>query len=166
MYPPEVRLPLELALQPAKPKAVNAATSRRAIDILLSDHDGFHCPTRFERQELLVGFAMGRFALPGAAYDIVRVQSHVDLGDRDSIANNLGAITLFEIKSTNRASIKDDLKGYFFNITSAELLIAQTLGERFKFGFVNVLTRSLQELSLAEVMARSRAFYPAWHIKF
>ena len=113
-----------------------------------------------------MGFAMRGFALPGAAYDIVKIDGDVDLSDRNSIGTNLDAITLFEIKSTNRASVKDDLKGYFFNITAAELLVAQALGERFKFAFVNVLTHSFLQLSLTEVMARCRAFYPAWHVRF
>ena len=166
MYRPCRSLATRARFGPALQKSINAATSRRAIDILLSEHDGFHCPTRLERRELLVGFAMRGFALPGAAYDITRVDGDVDLADCKSIAKNLDAITLYEIKSTNRAAMKDDLKGYFFNITAAELLVAQTLGERFKFGFVNVLTGSLSTLSLAEVMAKSRAFYPAFHIRF
>lgn len=166
MYrPADPSLP-ELDSDPAQQKSINAATSRRAIDILLSEHDGFNRPTRLERRELHVGFAMRGFALPGAAYDIIRVDGDVDLADCKSIAKNLDAITLYEIKSTNRAAMKDDLKGYFFNITATELLVAQTLGERFKFGFVNVLTGSLSTLSLAEVMAKSRAFYPAFHIRF
>lgn len=152
--------------EPPQQKTINVATSRRAIKILLNDHHGFRWPTQSERRELLVGFAMLGFALPGAAYDIVQIDGDVDLGDRDSISSNLDAITLCEIKSTNRVAMKEDLKGYFFNVTAAELLVAQTLGKRFKFAFVNVLTRSLQLLSLPEVMAKSRGLYPAWHIRF
>jgi len=162
---PDPSLP-ELNPEPHQQKTINVATSRRAIEILLSDYHGFRCPTRSVRQELLVGFAMRGFALTGAAYDIVQINGDVDLGDRNNISSNLDAITLCEIKSTNRVAMKEDLKGYFFNVTAAELLVAQTLGERFKFAFVNVLTRSLQMLSLPEVMAKSRALYPAFHIRF
>lgn len=90
----------------------------------------------------------------------------VKLRDPAAIATNIDAITVYEIKSTNRQSMKADLKGYFFNITAAELLVAQSLGQQFRFAFVNTLTGEHQEMSLSEVFARSRAMYPAWHIRF
>jgi fumarate hydratase class II len=62
--------------------------------------------------------------------------------------------------------MKPDLKGYLFNITAAELLVAQSLGQQFRFVFVNTLSGEYQEMSLNEVFARSRAMYPAWHIRF
>jgi len=51
-------------------------------------------------------------------------------------------------------------------ITAAELLVAQSLGPKFRFAFVNTLTGIWQEKSLNEVFAASRAMYPAWHIRF
>ena len=29
--------------------AINMATSRRAVDLLINEHPGYHCPTRLER---------------------------------------------------------------------------------------------------------------------
>lgn len=34
-----------------------------------------------------------------------------------------------------------------------------------EFAFVNTLTGEHQEMSFNEVFARSRAMYPAWHIR-
>lgn len=59
-----------------------------------------------------------------------------------------------------------DLSGYFFNITSAELLIAQTLKDQYRFAFLNTVRGDWQELSLSEVMSRAKAIYPAFHIRF
>jgi hypothetical protein len=141
-------------------------TAKVAIRVLLEKDIGFHEPSRKERDALLIGFAMHRRVLYGAAFDVVRLSRVVDLSDSSAIAGNMDAITVYEIKSTNRQSMKADLKGYFFNITAAELLVAQSLGRQFRFAFVNTLTSEYQEMSLHDVFGRSRAMYPAWHIRF
>ena len=170
------KLPTEaagaLAILPAGAEEVSEETThghqtaRRAIGILLDKNIGFHEPTRSERDALLVGFAMHRRVLYGAAFDVIRLSRPVDVSDPAAIARNMDAIGVYEIKSTNRQSLKADLKGYFFNITAAELLVAQSLGGQFRFAFVNTLTGDYQEMAINEVFARSRAMYPAWHIRF
>jgi hypothetical protein len=173
--PPPEELPADLgvavpALEPeAEPRQETKhghQTARRAVAILLDKQIGFHEPTRSERDALLVGFAMHRRVLHGAAFDVIRLSRPVDLSNPADIEKNIDAIEVHEIKSTNRTSMKTDLKGYFFNITAAELLVAQSLGKQFRFAFVNTLTGEYQEMSLNEVFARSRAMYPAWHIRF
>lgn len=156
---------LALEVEP-QPKWAGHKTARKAVDLLVAKEMGFHNPTKVERDALLVGFAMKRKVLYGAAYDAVRLEAAIDLTDPQSIADNVSAITLCEIKSTSREAVGADLNGYFFNITAAELLTAQSLGKRYRFVFVNTLDGSHAEMSLAEVFARARGMYPAWHIRF
>ena len=141
-------------------------TARIAIKVLLDKQLGFHEPTPTERDALLVGFAMQGQALPRSAFDMIRLSRPVNLSNPAEIAGNMDAVTIYEIKSTNRKNIKADLRGYFFNITGPELLAAQALGAKFRFAFVNTLTRDYEEMTLTEVFARSRGMYPAYHIKF
>lgn len=141
-------------------------TARRAVDLLLARATSYRCPTKTERDALLVGFAMHGKVLNGAAFDMVRLDHEVDLTDHQAIADNIHAITICEIKSTNRPALKADLKGYFFNITAAELLTAQSLGAQYRFLFVNTLTGEHVEMALNEIFGRARAMYPAWHIRF
>lgn len=148
------------------PKWAGHRTAQRAVDILLAHDARYHCPSRSERDALLVGFAKHRKTLYGAAFDVIRVERPIDLSDPDAIAAALGAITICEVKSTNQKKIGIDLKGYFFNITAAELLTAQSVGERYRFVFVNTLTGEHQEMALNEVFGRARGMYPAWHIRF
>lgn len=147
-------------------KRVATQTAAKAVQVLLSKNEGFHEPTRAERDALLVGFAMHRKVLYGAAFDILRLSRPVDLTDPAAIAANMDAITVYEIKSTNRTKMGPDLKGYFFNLTGAELLVAQSLGTQFRFAFVNILTEDYADLSLNEMLGKAKAIYPAWHIKF
>lgn len=141
-------------------------TARAAIAVMKAKHPEFHEPTRKERDALLVGFAMHRRVLYGAAFDVIKLLAPVDLTDPQAIADNIEQIRIYEIKSTNRRNMGADLKGYFFNITAAELLVAQNLGAQYRFAFVNTLTGDVVEMGLNDVFARSRAVYPAWHIRF
>ena len=152
--------------QPAPRTANEKQTAKRAVAILLSRGEGFHEPTRAERDALLVGFAMKRQVLYGAAFDLVRVSGEVDLSDAAAIAARLDQITVYEIKSTNKPSTRADFGGYFFDLTTAELLVGQSLGARYRFAFVNTLTDDWVEMSLPEIFGRARKIYPKWAIAF
>ena len=101
-----------------------------------------------------------------AAYDMVRLSRELDLNDPQAIADHLNAITICEVKATNRKDVGEDLSGYFFNITGPELVSAQSLKQAYRFVFVHVLTGAIAERSLAEVLGASRGIYPSWHIRF
>ncbi len=141
-------------------------TAKRAVAILIGKNVGFYEPTARERDALLVGFAMSRKVIYGAAFDLVRLSLRFDLSDPGEVAANLSAIELFEIKTTNRVGMVDDWRGYFFNLSTVELLVAQSLREQFRFAFVNTLTGDHFELSLRQLFARARGIYPSWAIKF
>lgn len=151
---------------PPSTKRMETQTAKKAVEVLVAKNEGFHEPTRAERDALLVGFAMHRKVLYGAAFDIIRLSRPVDLKDPAAISANMDAITIYEIKSTNRNKMSPDFKGYFFNLTTAELLVAQSLGTQFRFAFVNVLTKDYADLTLNELFGKAKAIYPAWHIKF
>lgn len=150
---------------PSEPQG-GKQTAKKAIAILVAKNQGFHEPTGKERDALLVGFAMRRKVIYGAAFDIVRMSRPINLADPSEIAANMGALELFEVKSTNRTVVAPDFSGYFFALTTAELLVAQSLREQFRFAFVNILTGDHLELTLREVFARSRGIYPTWSIRF
>ena len=156
---------LQLALG-AETKRGSQQTAKRAIAILEAKGLGFRAPTAKERDALLAGFAMQQKVIYGAAFDIIQTSQDVDLVDPIDIAAKLDAITLFEIKSTNRAEIGPDFRQYFFNLSTAELLVAQSLGEQFRFAFVNTLTGDHSEMTLREVFAKARGIYPSWSTKF
>ena len=147
----QVTMPLESAA------ARNHPTSRQAIEVLLADNSGFVQPSRNQRQQLQVAFARQGKALIPSAYDIVRLSRPVDLDDNEDILANIDAILIYEIKSTNRANVDEDLKGYFFNITGSEMLVAQQLGSRFRIVFVHTVKNHWQEMAPAVILAAALA---------
>ena len=141
-------------------------TAMKATAILQESDPRFIVPTRAQRDALLVGFAKARKVLYGAACDMIWLKCPIDLVDPDAIADAIDDILIYEIKSTNQAKIGTDLNGYFFNVTGAELLVAQALGNQYRFAFVNKVTQGWTEHSVSEVMGKARAIYPAFHIRF
>ncbi len=140
-------------------------TAKRAAQILIRKGSGFVIPTGQQKLNLLVAFAKRNMVIYGNAFDALRLLQPVDLDSQSEIDEHLDDLVLYEIKSTNRA-IKPDFSGYFFALTTAELLVAQNLKNRYKFVFVNVTTEEYLELSLTDVFAKAKGIYPTWSIRF
>lgn len=146
--------------------AVLFATEGSAKEILCRLDPRYRIPTSSQRRALMASFAERGIALIASAFDAVRLDVEVDLDDPSEITAKADSITIIEIKSTSQEKIGSDLSGYFFNITSTELHIAQSLGERHRFVFINTARGEWQELSIHQVLAKTKAIYPAFHIRF
>jgi len=118
-----------------------------------------------QKRLLLVEFAKRNLVVYGKAFDIVKLREPVDLDDAFDVSRKIEKITLCEIKSSRR-KLPEDFRGYFFALTAAELLVAQSLKNRFKFVLVNTVTRAHIELTLPELFGRARGVYPTWSIMF
>jgi len=140
-------------------------TAKRAAQILLKSGSGFVVPTAKQKRLLLIEFAKKNLVVYGKAFDVVRLDEAVNLDDAAEIGRNLAKIIICEIKSSNR-KLPVDFKGYFFALTTAELLVAQNLKQRYKFIFVNTITGTYIELTLQELFGRARGIYPTWSIMF
>ena len=149
----------------ATTKGINNQTARAAAQILVDKNVGFIVPTAHQRNVLLVAFAKTGAVIYGRAFDLVKAPSTVNLDDEKSVTEHLNQITIFELKSTKR-KLDKNFRSYFFSMSTAELLVAQSLGKRFKFVFVNVQTKEHRELTLLEIYQNARGIYPSWSIRF
>jgi hypothetical protein len=140
-------------------------TAKAAALILVAKKAGFIIPTGKQRQNLLVAFAKKGKVVYGKAFDVVKLSEPVDLDDLAVVEKHLAQITVFEIKST-RKKLRSDFSGYFFGLTAAEVLVAQSLKKQFGFVLVNTGTREHLEISLSEIFARAKGIYPTWSICF
>ena len=140
-------------------------TAKRAALILLRSNSGYVIPTARQKRLLLVEFAKRNLIVYGKAFDVVKLSKTVNFDDAADIEHNIDNVVLCEIKSTNR-KLPEDFKGYFFALTTAELLVAQNLKKRFKFVLVNTATGIYTELTLQELFRRARGIYPTWSVMF
>ena len=113
----------------------------------------------------MVAFAKRGKVVYGKAFDVVKLSAPVELANLAEVENHLEKITVFEIKST-RKKLKADFSGYFFALTAAEVLVAQSLKKQFGFVLVNTGTGEHLEISLSEIFARAKGIYPTWSICF
>jgi hypothetical protein len=138
-------------------------TAKKAAALLVAKAKGFIIPTKKQRQNLLVAFAKKGKVVYGRAFDIVKVSRPIDLSALADVERHLGSITVLEIKSS-RKKLPLDFGGFFFSLTGAEVLVAQSLKTQFKFVLVNTLTGGSRELSLSELFSRAKGIYPSWSI--
>lgn len=143
-----------------------SSTAKRAGKFLESLNKGFKIPTPKQRQNLLIQFARRGYVIYGRAFDIVKIDESVNLSDEKSIEQNFDRITIYEIKSTKKLNVGADFERYFFSISTAELLVAQSLKERFKFVFVNINTGTYKEMTLRQIYGKAKNIYPTWSIMF
>jgi hypothetical protein len=140
-------------------------TAKDAAAILVAKKAGFIMPTGKQRQNLLVAFAKRGKVVYGKAFDVVKLSGSMNLDDLAEIENQLEHVTVFEIKST-RKKLRSDFSGYFFALTAAEVLVAQSLKKQFGFVLVNTGTSEHLEMSLSEIFSRAKGIYPTWSICF
>ncbi len=142
-----------------------SATASKAAKLLAGKGTGYFIPTPAQKRNLVIACAKSDFIVYGKAFDVIRTTATIDLNSLDSVEANLTHILFCEIKSTKQV-FADDFRGYFFAITAAEVLVAQSLKDQFRFIFVNTVTGAHLELKLSEVFARARGIYPTWSISF
>ena len=143
----------------------NKKTADVAAKFLCEINKSFKVPSKKEKRNLVLAFASKNKIVYGRAFDIIKLKEDIDLMNVKEIIRKLNNIILYEIKSTNR-SLKKDFAGYFFSLSTAELLTAQNLKENFKFVFVNIKHKEHFESTLQELFARSKNIYPSWSISF
>ncbi len=140
------------------------ATAKRALQVLITK--GYIAPTGTERRNLAMAFAGKGKVVYGKAFDAARISgAYLDLTSLSDLTDRLGDVTLFEVKSTDR-QLDPNFNGHFFSLSTAELLVAQSLRDQFGFLFVNVNTQAVMEMSLQDLFGRAKAIYPSWSVQF
>lgn len=140
------------------------ATAKLALTVL--KEQGYVVPTGPERKHLAMAFAGQGKVVYGKAFDAARIAGDaVQLNSLANVMDRLGDVRLFEVKSTDR-QLASDFSGHFFSLSTAELLVAQSLRGQFGFLFVNVRSGVVAELTLQDVFSRAKAIYPSWSIQF
>jgi hypothetical protein len=157
-----------LLAPPPKLGATGQETARKAAEIVAKRDKSFVVPDAAQRRALRMAFAARDHVLYGKAFDIVRIEpgERFDLASIEEIERHWRRITIYEIKSTGKEKVCCQFTRYFFSISTAELLTAQDLREKYRFLFVNTTTGDQMDLSLREVFARAKGIYPTWSIQF
>src|SRR4051812_4733972 len=131
------RSSLESPIELPASRSTGQQTAKLAAQILVGKRLGFVVPTAREREAILIAFVKAGYVIYGRAFDIVKVSKPVDLESADDVQRAIKNIVLYEVKSTSKPSVGPDFRRYFFSLSTAELLVAQNLGDQYRFAFVN-----------------------------
>lgn len=145
----------------------NKRTARTATLLIMKELKRCYEPSNAERSDICVGFARKGKPVYGKAFDLFQMlddQPRSAKGIEQSIQD--GTLRLLEVKSTGRAKIDKDFSGYFFSLSTAELLVAQALGDLYQFAFYNTTTKTLKLHTLNEIYRKAKGVYPTWSIRF
>ena len=140
-------------------------TAKKACTVLVAKKIGFIVPSAKQKANLLIAFAKKGKVVYGRAFDIVKLSEAVDLNSLEDVESNLQKVVIYEIKSTKK-KLRSDFSSYFFALTGAEVLVAQSLKKQFRFVLVNTTSNDHLEMTLAEIFARAKGIYPTWSICF
>ena len=146
-------------------KTGNKITAAAARVLLCKKDPCFRVLTGSQKSKIVVAFARRGRVVYGQAFDLVHCDVTAKLDDEDGILHILPTLKLYEVKSSSR-TLKPGFADYFFSLSTAEVLVAQSLGDNFRFVFVNINSGEILELTLQQVFARARAIYPSWSVKF
>ena len=141
-------------------------TAKKAIALLIKKDSRFHEPDKKQRTNLSVAFARKNMILYGRAFDIIKLKKKINLDDGEKVFKNIDSILVYEIKSTANKDVGKNFENYFFSLSTAELLVAQSLNDRFRFVLVNIFTKETQDLTLKKFFKKVRKIYPTWSVSF
>lgn len=84
-------------------------TAKIAAEILRES--GFVIPAAAQREAILIAFVRAGYVIYGKAFDVVKCSGPVDLTSSDEVLKNIDRVTLFEVKSTNKPTVKPSFRG-------------------------------------------------------
>ncbi len=152
-----------------EPPTSGSRTAKEAKKILVKNYsvEGFRETSDRTRRNLLVAFAKQGKVIYGKAFDLVKCSRNLNLDSRDEIRKQeLDQIEIIEVKATRNSRVRPGFGNYFFSLSTAELLTAQSLGNQYHFVFVNIRTNEKCEMTLHQILSKAKNFYPTWSVTF
>lgn len=159
-----------ISAEPARQGGKQTAEKAKTWLIEQRSERGYRGIDRQERVRIAQAFAAHNKVVYGQAFDLVRVKegAQVNFAHLEALTESVGRqdVVLIEVKATrvSRAGT-GHFGGHFFSISTAELLVAQSLGDLYRFAFVDTETQEAYEVSLQQVYGRAKAIYPTWSIR-
>jgi len=128
---------------------------------------GFFQPTRKQKRQLLIAFAEIGKPLYGKTYDLLKSKKNSVYDDETVFdSSSIDDLIFYELKSTSNKRVGKEFEKHFFGLSAAEVLLSQTLGDKYRFILYNILTDDMMELTRQELFAKAKKIYPTWSIEF
>ena len=116
----------------------NNKTESDARQLLVRQNSNFMLPSRDEKKHILNVLKLSKSF--NRAFDLIYVPNR-DISKNDETIIDKNKFILIELKTT-RKCLKNNPYGFFFGATQNEFELARKMGERYKFCFISLHTKS------------------------
>jgi len=110
-----------------------------------------------ERKNLILAYKKSGKRIPESAFDLVH------FSDVKDIIKKLNSILLIEAKSTNN-DLDKKFSGHFFGITENQEKLGKILPQKYKFAFVNIISKNVMILTYSQVQKRIKRKHMVAHV--
>ena len=129
---------------------------------------GFVRPTPQQRKNIVAAYAKHGKEVKAKGFDLIKQADVATINNVNALAKKAESIKLYELKTAGKkrkSIVKENWSGLGFTLTSSEKHNAETLGDNFKFLFLNLKNNALHECKLEDFFSSDVAnTYPTWSV--
>ena len=129
---------------------------------------GYIRPTPQQRRNIVAAYASVGKEVKAKGFDLIRASDEFLVDDVEQLTKEAERLKLYELKTAGKkrkSLVKDNWSGLGFTLTGAEKHNAETLGDNFKFLFLNLKNNAMRQCNLEDFFSSEAAnTYPTWSV--
>ena len=129
---------------------------------------GYVRPTPQQRRNIVAAYAHLDKEIKAKGFDLIKASDSPLVDDVKLLTKDVESLKLYELKTAGKkrkSPVKDNWAGLGFTLTGAEKHNAETLGDNFKFLFLNLKNNAMHQCNLEDFFASEVAnTYPTWSV--
>jgi len=130
--------------------------------------NGFVRPTPAQRKNLEQAFSEVGKKFSKKGFDLLDVRDIQSINDLEKLRQSINDIKVYELKTAGRnrkSEVSDNWKGLGFTLTSSEKINSDSLGNQYKFIFLNLKTNKFGIFNLSDWFNEAKSnIYPTYSV--
>ena len=129
---------------------------------------GYVRPTPQQRKNIVAAYESAGKEIKAKGFDLIKASDLPLVDNVELLTKDVESLKLYELKTAGKkrkAPVKDNWKGLGFTLTGAEKHNAETLGDNFKFLFLNLKNNAMHQCKREDFFSSGVAnTYPTWSV--
>ena len=130
--------------------------------------NGFVRPTPTQRKNLEKVFSEVGKKFSKKGFDLLDARDIQSINDLEKLRQSINDIKVYELKTAGRnrkSEVSDNWKGLGFTLTSSEKINSDSLGNQYKFIFLNLKTNKFGIFNLSDWFNEAKSnIYPTYSV--
>ena len=162
----EILLRMEYAMSQGKNYNSGKVGEKDSWGVMLAN--GFVRPTPTQKKNLQKVFSEVGKKFSKSGFDLLDVGDIQNINDLEKLRQNINDIKIYELKTAGlnrRSEVSDNWKGLGFTLTNSEKINADSLGNQYKFIFLNLKTNKFGIFNLSDWFNEAKSnIYPTYSV--